>query len=290
MTLSTTGTLPPRTLEPVSLPAPKPIALMEMAPGPSTSRRHGSDDNSNEATQAGHDDGPPLHTAPVHALEKWNDPKGNVFRIAAVYWSLFVSGANDAAYGALIPYLETYYDLSYLVVSLIFLAPFVGFIVSAATNNWLHLKVGQRWIAFICGASHAICYLMLSQHPPYPVLVFAYVIAGLGNGIGLAAWNSFIGNLARSNELLGFMHASYGAGATVSPLIATTMITRGGLEWHAFYYVLVSLLFLFNFENKESVWLTKGIRDSWAWQFWRLLSLPGRSGPRRLRTTVTPSL
>ncbi|KAI1020937.1 hypothetical protein LB503_009975 [Fusarium chuoi] len=156
-------------------------------------------------------------------VEKWNEPIGNAFRVGAVYWSLFVSGANDAAYGALIPYLETYYELSYLVVSLIFLSPFVGFIVSAA-------------------------------HPPYPVLVLAYVLAGLGNGIGLAAWNSYIGNLARSNELLGFMHASYGLGGTVSPLIATSMITQANLGWYDFYYVLLGMAVLETATLTYSFW------------------------------------
>lgn len=208
-------------------------------------RRLGShNDHAHESDQftgSGDEAAPPRATLVV---EKWNEPIGNAFRVGAVYWSLFVSGANDAAYGALIPYLETYYELSYLVVSLIFLSPFVGFIVSAAVNNYLHMNIGQRWIAFMCGGCHALTYLILSQHPPYPVLVLAYVLAGLGNGIGLAAWNSYIGNLARSNELLGFMHASYGLGGTVSPLIATSMITQANLGWYDFYYVLVSSLYI----------------------------------------------
>ncbi|KAM0378647.1 hypothetical protein ACHAO7_008771 [Fusarium culmorum] len=187
-------------------------------------------------------------------VEKWNEPIGNALRVGSVFFSLFVSGANDAAYGALIPYLETYYELSYLVVSLIFLSPFVGFIVSAATNNYLHMRIGQRWIAFMCGGCHALTYLILSQHPPYPVLVLAYVLAGLGNGIGLAAWNSYIGNLARSNELLGFMHASYGLGGTVSPLIATSMITQANLAWYDFYYVLLGMAVLETATLTYSFW------------------------------------
>ncbi|KAG8672719.1 hypothetical protein FPOAC2_06121 [Fusarium poae] len=210
------------------------------------------DQGQDQPPNATDDEAIPSRAAVV--VEKWNEPIGNAFRVAAVFFSLFVSGANDAAYGALIPYLETYYELSYLVVSLIFLSPFVGFIVSAATNNYLHLKVGQRWIAFICGACHALTYLILSQHPPYPVLVLAYVLAGLGNGIGLAAWNSYIGNLARSNELLGFMHASYGLGGTVSPLIATSMITQANLGWYDFYYVLLGMAVLETATLTYSFW------------------------------------
>lgn len=39
----------------------------------------------------------------VDAAQKWNEPSINTFRVAACFWSLFVMGANDAAYGALIP-------------------------------------------------------------------------------------------------------------------------------------------------------------------------------------------
>ena len=131
--------------------------------------------------------------------------------------------------------LETYYDLSYVVVSLVFLSPFVGYVLSATLNNMLHKRIGQRWLGFLCGFCHTLAYLIVSQHPPYPFLVIAYAFAGFGNGIGDAAWNAWVGNLAQASQLLGFMHAIYGAGGTVSPLIATAMITRGNLEWYTFY-------------------------------------------------------
>lgn len=66
------------------------------------------------------------------------------------------------------------------------------------------------------------------------------MLAGFGNGIADAAWNAWIGNMARANEMLGFLHGLYGAGAVLSPLIATTMITKGNLPWYTFYYLMVS--------------------------------------------------
>lgn len=33
------------------------------------------------------------------ALEKWNHPRINMFRLFATLWSFLVMGANDAAYG-----------------------------------------------------------------------------------------------------------------------------------------------------------------------------------------------
>jgi hypothetical protein len=48
--------------------------------------------------------------------------------------------------------------------------------------------------------------------------------------------------MANPNEVLGFLHAFYGLGAVLAPLIATTMITKGNkLPWYYFYYVMVHL-------------------------------------------------
>ena len=43
-------------------------------------------------------------TQAAEKLERWNHPRSNLFRTAAAFWSFVVMGSNDAAYGALIPY------------------------------------------------------------------------------------------------------------------------------------------------------------------------------------------
>lgn len=149
-------------------------------------------------------------------------------------------GMNDASYGPLIPYLESYYDLSYTVVSLVFLSPFAGYNLAALLNNYIHLKFGQRGIAFLGPSLHIIAYVINCLHPPYPVLVISFILAGLGNGFEDGSWNAWIGAMPNANEVLGFLHGFYGLGGVIAPLIATSMITKLGLPWYHWYYVLVS--------------------------------------------------
>ena len=40
----------------------------------------------------------------VDALERWNRPKINKYRMAAVFFSFTIFGMNDGSYGALVPY------------------------------------------------------------------------------------------------------------------------------------------------------------------------------------------
>ncbi|KAJ5864107.1 Major facilitator superfamily domain general substrate transporter [Penicillium soppii] len=181
---------------------------------------------------------PPGESFPM--LEKWNQSRTNIQRTFVTFWCFMIMGANDAAFGALIPYLETYYHLSYTIVSLIFLSPLVGYTLAAILNHRIHNTFGQRGVAVIAPVSHLIAYIISCLHPPYPVLVVAYIFAGMGNGLEDAGWNAWIGNMANANELLGVLHGFYGAGAVISPLIATSMIAKGNLPWYYFYYVMVA--------------------------------------------------
>ncbi|CAI0644209.1 unnamed protein product [Colletotrichum noveboracense] len=173
------------------------------------------------------------------AIETWNRPASNVYRVVACFWSLLNLGMFDAAYGAILPYLQEFYNVNYRTVSLLFLSPLVGYVASGILNTRLHNAVGQRGLAVFCGSAHAISAVISILHPPFPVLIVSFMIAGLGNGLSDAAWNAWIGGLDRSNELLGFLHAAYGVGGIISPLIATAMIARASMPWYKFYYVVL---------------------------------------------------
>jgi fucose permease len=183
-----------------------------------------------------------------------------IWKLSATFWCALVMGSNDAAYGAIIPYvrkaqsltegpyisnnsyltqLEVHYRQSYSVISLVFLSPFVGYTLSAVLSNLVHQNLGRRGIAIIAPCCHLIAFAVISVHPPFPVLVIVYVLVGLGSGFHNAAWNVWIGNMANSNEVLGFFHGFYGIGATISPLVATTLITKADWEWYSYYYLMV---------------------------------------------------
>jgi len=69
-----------------------------------------------------------------------------------------------------------------------------------------------------------------------------FIFVGFGNGLIDAAWCAWLGNMVNANEVSGVLHGCYALGATVAPLIATAMISKGGLGWYAYYYLMVSLI------------------------------------------------
>jgi len=114
--------------------------------------------------------------------------------------------------------------------------------VSALVCDRLHVRFGRRGMALIGPVLKIVAYTVISIHPPYPAVVAILVIVGVANGILDGAWNAWISQFPSTNQLLGLMHGCYGLGATISPLIATSMITKYGLGWWEFFYLMTGLL------------------------------------------------
>ncbi|KAH9229172.1 hypothetical protein K456DRAFT_1845330, partial [Colletotrichum gloeosporioides 23] len=136
--------------------------------------------------------------------------------------------------------IEEYYGITYLQVSLIFLSPVLGFIMSTVSNHAVHLRYGKRGVIIMAGTCHVTAYLVGCFHPPFPVLIVVYILVGLGSGAKTAAWNSFVGGFNKSNELLGLLHGFYGLGATITPVTASALFSQGW-HWYQVYYVLVAM-------------------------------------------------
>ncbi|XWX01004.1 hypothetical protein V2A60_009029 [Cordyceps javanica] len=175
-------------------------------------------------------------------LERWNGSGNNTARFLVVNLALFIMGMNDACIGALLPYIEPYYNVNYTEVSTLFAVPFAGYIAAVLSNNWIHYRYGQRGVAFIGPICRVAGYLPIALHPPFPVLPIALLVAGYGNGIEDSGYNAWVGNMHQANELLGLVHGAYGLGATISPLIASAMVTKSHLQWYSFYYVMIGMV------------------------------------------------
>lgn len=241
----------PRRVSQASVPAPgqapDDARVRHTVPGRSIkefSRRIFGPSNSSTTTQQSELDDlhiEALSTRSSHLAQKWNQPTGNIPRLGCSFLSFMIAGMNDAAIGALIPYLEEYYNLNYTLVSLMFLTPFVGYSAAAFANATIHTKFGQRGIAFAAPICHIITYVVICLHPPFPVVVVINIISGFGNGLTDACFSAWVSGMQNPNSIQGLLHSCYSIGALFAPLIATSMIVKSNLPWYTFYYVMVCL-------------------------------------------------
>ncbi|KAI0151722.1 MFS general substrate transporter [Xylariaceae sp. FL1272] len=191
-------------------------------------------------------------------LPSLTSPPMNKFRLMAVCLFTLLGGITDSAPGALIPYMETYYNIGYAIVSLIFVGNAFGFILAAPFVDAIREGLGRGKTLCICTLLMVLGYLPLAVAAPFPALVVGYFFIGFGFSNILAICNVFTANLQNGTTLLGIMHGSYGVGGVIGPLIATKIVaSMGENAWNRFFFINVSLgvslsaFFAWSFWNYE---------------------------------------
>lgn len=175
-------------------------------------------------------------------MPTWKDPKINRIRLPAAFLAFFCNGMKDSAIGVMIPALEDYYNIGYFVVSIAFLAPFVGYLVAAATNDKMHAWVGRVGVLITGALCQLTFFIIGSCAPPFPLFVVGYGLAGLGSGFIEASQNTFCGTLENSNLVLNTMHGMYGVGGVVCPAAGQAMLANN-VKWQFVYTMLAGVSF-----------------------------------------------
>ncbi|KAI1503700.1 major facilitator superfamily domain-containing protein [Biscogniauxia marginata] len=180
----------------------------------------------------------------VEVLPSLTDPPMNKFRFATCCFQNFLGGLTDSAPGALIPYMETHYNIGYAIVSLLFIGNAVGFVLAAPLIDAIRQRLGRGRALLLSQLCMGLGYVPLAAAAPFPVVVVAYFFIGFGFAVSLAIGNVFCANLRRGTTMLGAMHGSYGLGGTVGPLVATALVSSGA-PWSR-YYLLTLAIALWN--------------------------------------------
>lgn len=116
--------------------------------------------------------------AVAHIAPSIKYPYMNRWRTAACCIAFFIQGLNDSAPGALLPYMERYYNVRYAMVSLIFVANAIGFIIAAPFCHKLNNRFGRAKVLASCTTLNVIAYIALICQPPFAVVVIAFLFLG----------------------------------------------------------------------------------------------------------------
>ncbi|CUA68525.1 Metal transporter Nramp4 [Rhizoctonia solani] len=154
--------------------------------------------------------------------------------VGAVCWTQFMAGWNDGTLGPLIPTIQEHFH----AISMLFVSACCGYVLGAIAVIYFTDRYGFGRVLIGGSLFQIVAYSILSATPPFPLMCVALMINGIGMSFQSAQTSSLVISLKRNpGTKMGMMHAAYGAGACVSPLISTqfTQIPR----WS--FYFLVSL-------------------------------------------------
>jgi Na+/melibiose symporter-like transporter len=140
----------------------------------------------------------------------------------------------DAATGVLIPYLQPAYNIGLLKVSMVYLVNFAGWLVASFANIHVCSRLGSGGTLVVGAMIQCFGYVLMFWKPPYPLFMTAFFFTGIGVAFQDAQANAFTVIVKDAHRWLGILHAVYGVGTIIAPLIANTIASRTPY-WHYYY-------------------------------------------------------
>jgi fucose permease len=165
------------------------------------------------------------------------------FQLGLSFCAFILIGANDAALGILLPSFQAFYDIDKSAVGLMFAASVSGYLLSAFGSGLLVERLGMRAYMLLGCASFAFGALLFGMALPFPVLVTGAIFVGFGIAVIDAGLNAYIAGLPNSTAALNYLHAFFGIGALLGPLLATGVLELGW-AWYWIYYLWVAFALL----------------------------------------------
>ncbi|KAH8113878.1 MFS general substrate transporter [Phellopilus nigrolimitatus] len=211
-----------------------------------------------DATPAGEESSPGSRSPTKNPAMKW---KARV-HFYSLCFVLFLAGWDGGTSGPLIPRIQAFYHVNFVVVSLIFVMNCIGFLLGAGMNVYMteRFGFGKLMDVGISGSiGQLIGYAMMAPAPPFPVLCIAFLINGWGIALQDAQSNSYVASLSEnSSSKMGVMHALYGFGAVCSPFSAT-QFAQMPRHWSFHFFVSLGialintaiLIFVFRGKNQD---------------------------------------
>jgi fucose permease len=166
-------------------------------------------------------------------------------QLALAFLAFILIGASDGALGVLLPSVSHAYGVNKAEVGLLFLMGAIGYITAALSCGLLIERLGHRLSLVIGLAVYALAVGTFSLAPPFGIILIAGVVLGFGAGSIDAGLNAYIALLPKNTTKLNYLHAFYGIGAWLGPLVATAVLAQG-LEWNRVYnaWLLLSVFLL----------------------------------------------
>lgn len=157
-------------------------------------------------------------------------------RVLLAYAGFVLAGLSTGVSGVLLPAQIDDYGVDKAVVGLTFFTGAAGFFLAGAAAGPLLHRFGVRMTLAAGGAAVVLSWLYIATRPAFAVLVLVQVVLGFGIGVLESVLNVYLAGLPRSTVLLNRLHAFFGVGALLGPLLAAWML--GFTRWPMVYLVL----------------------------------------------------
>ena len=159
--------------------------------------------------------------------------------VAGSLFGFVVLGLPDGMLGVAWPSMRASYHQPLGALGELLLAALVAYLlVASSTGRALH-RFGAGTLLVVAAGAAGSGSILLAASPAWPIPVAAAFLLG-GAGGALDAGLNTVVSLAHRPRLMNLLHAAYGVGATLGPLVVTVALAAAS-SWRAAYAALAVL-------------------------------------------------
>lgn len=161
-------------------------------------------------------------------------------------------GMVDGSLGVAWPSMSSVFDRSLSDLGFLLVSSGVGYLTASLFYGWIHGRLGTGNILWVGSALLIVGVASIAVTTAWPLLVLSPLLVGLGGGLVDTGMNAHAA-LAFSVRSMNLLHACFGVGATLGPVVITVSLTSTG-AWRAGYAVLAVLQIVVG----VAIWVKRG--------------------------------
>ncbi len=156
--------------------------------------------------------------------------------VIVAYVAFVLTGVSASVGAVVLPAQIVDYEVDRQTIGLTFFTFSAAFFLAGATTGWLMDRFGTRATLVAGSVTYVAAALVLATRPSFVVLVAIQLLAGYGTGIVESVLQAYLAGLPSQTARLNLLHAFFGVGALIGPLLATWMLSWA--SWTAVWLLL----------------------------------------------------
>jgi fucose permease len=159
--------------------------------------------------------------------------------VALAFVTFIAMGVPNGSLGTAWPSIRDDFSRPLADLGLLLVALTVGNVISGALAGWATRRLGRGAMLVASSVATAAALVLFSTAGAWPAVVAAVALLGFGKGLIDAGVNAFVA-VNHGVRVMNLLHASFGVGSTLGPLLVAALL-GAGRSWRPAFAVLAIL-------------------------------------------------
>jgi fucose permease len=183
------------------------------------------------------------------------------YSLLIAYAAFITLGIYDGLLGVAWPSIRKTFNLPLDALGIMLIFGTIGFTTTGFASGRLAARLTPGWFLLLGNLVRIIGLAGIALAPSWWIVVAAALFMGIGSGSLDAGLNTYIATHYSASRM-NWLHACFGIGATLGPLIMTTLITNNASwRWGFLTAVIMQISILLLFATTLKMWKTESATD-----------------------------